>query len=118
MINYKCNPVNIVISVIKEYYPNIKATIIFTSRLKGIEENECGCTTFPTNPSIPPLIELASNLPMSAIADVLSHEFAHIIAGYEAQHNDTWKHIAQKILEFSNIAFKKEFKKINNLYFQ
>ena len=64
-------------------------------------QNTWGCTLFPDDGSIP-IIEIHHSLSLSDAIEVMAHEFAHIIAGSDAEHDDEWEKVFSEIHEKFN----------------
>lgn len=102
MIKYELNPFNLILDVCNKLYPDTKAQIIFSppgdfeTMVKEYnvplddEELPCGFTFFPDDDT-QPLIVINSDIPCHAAIEIISHEIAHVIAGYDAGHGGLWQ---------------------------
>ena len=81
------DPFQAVLTAFARLYPEARCTVQWVSGLHE-EEGAWGRTHFDEDP---PLIELDGNCPVAGAVDVLCHELAHVAAGYEAGHEDSWR---------------------------
>lgn len=115
MIEY-INPIQIMIDVVKEMYPEVKALVYYTSRLANNdgddkeEDAAVGCTIFPDDGSIPQ-IQLSIEIPFYGAFDVLAHELAHLVLGpdVEDEHGEEWEDLKEKILDESSKKLKEHY---------
>lgn len=85
-MNYKIinDPVPYIFKAVNELYPDIKADIQYHPELEG-----AGCTTFPDDGTTP-LIDISIKIPISAVPEILAHEFAHIVNPKDG-HGEKWE---------------------------
>lgn len=99
------NPIDMLLEVMDEHYPQVKADIYFGEQeTDGIDR--LGVTIFPDDGGRP-VIEVNPHIPLAHVAEIIAHELAHVIAGIEAGHGEKWE------AEFENIStlFFGEFQK-------
>lgn len=84
------NPFDLVMQAVNELYPGTEALIQFNPELRGIEDGECGCTTFPDDGSVP-VVDISANIPFWAAIEILAHELAHVVAGPADDHGNEWQ---------------------------
>lgn len=101
MIKYELNPFNLILDVCNALYPNFNAQIIFSppgqfeamckeyNVPQDSEELPCGFTFFPDDGE--PLIVINSDISCYAAIEIISHEVAHVAAGYDAGHGELWQ---------------------------
>ena len=83
---FACDPFNVLLSVFGRQ-SEAAVTVVWVSDLHA-EEGAWGRTHFDSNPII---IELDVDCPVRGALDVLAHELAHVIAGFEAGHGPEWE---------------------------
>ena len=59
-------------------------------------ENGVGYTDFNDDGSI--IVSVSSEIPVSAAAEILCHELAHVAVGIEHEHDEVWKEAFEKIM--------------------
>ena len=73
--------------------------MVFVNGLK--EKEDAWAVTFWSEDGCKPEISIDVSAPYSACVELIAHEFAHVVAGEDAGHNDEWEKIVSEI----NIAF-------------
>lgn len=88
-IHFELHPIDILVNVISEQYPDIDVPVYFTS----FDEGECGRplgrTVWPDD-GAQPFIELDFSLPIYGVLDILAHEIAHMVCGADEGHGENW----------------------------
>ncbi|RUT48612.1 hypothetical protein EJP82_01335 [Paenibacillus anaericanus] len=92
-----------VIVAAKELYPEIDALIHWDPTLSGdgfkekvgraltFQKPYYGYTFFPNDDMEPiPIVGISPHIKVTAAAEVLAHEFAHVVVGKDAGHDRTW----------------------------
>lgn len=84
-----------VLHATENLYPGIATNIQFRPDMKyrrflWFRFGRCGCTTFPKDGGVP-LIDISTNIPFTAMVEVLAHELAHVVAGEAAGHGAAWQ---------------------------
>lgn len=105
MLKIENNPIDILIEVVEENYPEI------TKKIKTIGfaliEKAFGVTQFNDDGSIEIYISIykkrKQKMDFETATELLAHEFAHAISGIEAEHNEEWQ---------------KCFSELNRLYYE
>ena len=113
----KNNPFDFILSTFAELYPeknNIE--IEFIDKLQDDEGNETyGVTYFPDESSDSYTIYIVYTLSIADAAEILCHELAHVVCGYEADHNEEWERVfnelMDKSMEKAREAYEKEVKR-------
>jgi hypothetical protein len=100
------NPFDIILQATNELYPGINVDIQFDDRMKffrlgPIIFGHCGETIFPFDNSLP-LINMSTNIPFRRMPEILAHELAHVVVGYDEGHGDKWKDVFDKIYVKAN----------------
>jgi len=55
-----------------------------------------------------PVVEVSTNIPFTAMIEILAHELAHVIAGIESGHGEKWDAIFEAIHRKYNELEEKE----------
>ena len=112
------DPIQIVLQATKEAGYNPKCHIQYSDEIRGrfnilkpirlLLQNydfriirifgEWGLTFWPDDNS-GVIVEISSHLKVMHIPEVLAHELAHVISGYDAGHGERWKDVFDKIHE-------------------
>lgn len=108
MIKYELNPFNLIVDVCNALYPDFNAQIVFSppgdfeamckeyNVPRDSEELPCGFCFLPDD-GTEPLIVVNSDIPCHASVEIISHEVAHVVAGYDAGHGELWQAEFDKI---------------------
>jgi len=78
------DPIPFVLKAFEELFPEILADIQYIDGLEG-----AGRTTFPDDGSTP-LIDISTDIPLSALPEILAHELAHT-ARPNDEHGVEWE---------------------------
>lgn len=94
MLKIQNNPIDILFEVFEENYAET-AKKISTIEFAMIEDGAFGVTQFNDDGSIEiyisPYKKKKQKMDFETATELLAHEFAHAIAGQEAEHNEAWK---------------------------
>lgn len=105
MIKYKINPFELIVDVCNKLYPSLVADIYFVPTdvmyeiLKDNDshEQEAFGIALQSKDGDRHVIYVNSDIPTHCCIEVVGHEVAHLIAGYERDHDDTWNSEYEKI---------------------
>jgi len=98
------NPVDVLLKVCNDLYPEFDAEIYlmsseaidkFYKESGGEGKAPFGITVGEDNDNYDILID--ANVPYMALIEVLSHEIAHVVAGFEAEHGEEWEKVFSEI---------------------
>ena len=102
------NPIDILLSVFEKEYPSEAKKInkiVFSKIDKGF-----GATLFNDDGSvdvfISPTLRRGKAITVEIAAELLAHELAHVIAGYEAEHGEVWEKHYDRLYELYGIEEK------------
>ena len=101
------NPIDLLLSVFEKEYPNEakKITkIVFGKVDKGFAAtvwNDDGI-----NIVISPKIKRGKDITFTVATELLAHELAHVVAGYEAGHNDLWEKHFYRLYELYDKSWR------------
>jgi hypothetical protein len=79
------DPLKLVLEVSRDLFPKHGADIFFG--LEG-EKNKFGYTDFGQTP---PVITVSVLTPLGVTPEILAHEVAHVVAGFESGHGKKWE---------------------------
>jgi hypothetical protein len=90
MINYINDPINAVIDICDELYPDLEVDLQF---VEGMHEKvgAFGETFFPDEKEELPKISIDVSAPFSAVLELIAHEVAHVVSGPGHEHDDVWE---------------------------
>lgn len=94
MITLFFDPIQLVLSVVNDLYPDIEAEVILVDEIPGDEE-AVGGTLFPDDGGTPQI--LMTDIPLSGFVEVLAHECAHVVCGDAEEHGEKWEAVSQEI---------------------
>lgn len=89
------DPFQAVLTAFARLYPGVRCAVRWVDGLHE-EEGAWGRTHFDEDS---PLIELDGNCPVAGAVDVLCHELAHVVVGYEAGHGDLWRLVYETLVK-------------------
>ena len=99
---FENDPTAIVAAIVKEMYPNIHYRAQIVPELKDENGEEVyGETLFPDDGGVP-LISISAQLPLIAVAEIFTHEIAHVVAGIGEEHGTAWEEAQSAIFERYN----------------
>lgn len=95
MIVFVNDPLKIICEVAREIKPDIECDVQYRPDIEG-----AGCTTFPDDGERV-LIDINSEIPFSAVAEILAHELSHVIVGKTEGdgHTPEWESTFQEIFD-------------------
>lgn len=105
MIRLLNNPLEHVIDIVRNYYPELECDIEFVEGLID-RHGAFGCTCFPEDGS-KPIISIEVDLAIKHAVEVLAHELAHAATPDDLEHGEEWEKV------FDNIH-KKFCKEVSN----
>jgi hypothetical protein len=88
-------PVQDVLSVFRETHGDVPMTLSFVSEFQ--EASAClvkGKCNFSKSP---PEISIQCDLSEGELIDTLIHELAHLVCGYQAEHNEIWEKCSEEL---------------------
>jgi Zn-dependent peptidase ImmA (M78 family) len=101
------NPFQDIINAAKFISPKLKCIIQFDPKLANGDNYPHGETLFQKDKSI--IISVSSKLSVENALEVLAHELAHAIVGYDDKHGYKWKRVFNKIhKEYIKIVKRKK----------
>ena len=109
------NPIDILFSVFEKEYPNEAKKInkiVFGKVDKGF-----GATIFNDDGIdivISPTLRKGKDITFTVATELLAHELAHVIAGYEAGHGELWEKHFERLFELYGIEAEKKLIKVQN----
>lgn len=84
MIRVFFDPCAVVIRAFQELYPGVSAEVNYC----GDVGDKLGITVFEDGAD--PVVVISHTVPTGRVADILSHELAHVAAGPDADHGPEW----------------------------
>ena len=103
------NPIDILFSVFEKEYPNETKKI--NRIVFGKVDNGFGATIFNNAGAdivISPTLRNGEDIPLTVATELLAHELAHIIAGYEEGHGEVWGKHFERLFELYSIEAEKK----------
>lgn len=102
MWTYKINPFEMMLEILHEHYPDFGAEIFFVPPEALVNEGEgdkpCwGLTAANRNDGM--VIYINHEIPACHSVEIIAHEAAHIIAGFDQEHNEQWEAIFSRLHE-------------------
>jgi hypothetical protein len=93
MTDIEFNPITFAFQVVKKAHPDLKFEFQFgylddESIDPKVYTGPWGQVDFETEV---PTVLVDPRLPICAFAEILLHEIAHIVVGFEAEHSDAWE---------------------------
>jgi hypothetical protein len=82
------DPVQMVIQAFENLYPYAPNVVFEYTSFE--EEEKYGATFFDEDPIH---ILISGDIPFFAVPEILSHELAHVIAGYDEHHGSRWDQV-------------------------
>ena len=103
MIKFVNDPLPIICNIVLEIKPDIECDIQYRPDI-----DSAGCTTFPDDGERI-LIDINSEIPFSAVAEILAHELAHVIVGRSGgdEHGEKWENVFNEIFDRYEAAISK-----------
>jgi predicted SnoaL-like aldol condensation-catalyzing enzyme len=100
------NPIDTVMQAANELYPDLKVFMQFDPSVRHgkflfLRWGTHGYTNFPADKS-EPQINISSKINLGRIVEVIAHEIAHAVAGYDADHGKAWQTEFDKIFDKYN----------------
>lgn len=95
------DPVVYMFKVIERLYPQFKDIKVYTGDLSN---KDSSCIVFPNeeDPFDGPFIILHYGIEYKCIPETIGHEIAHLVVGFENDHNETWETEFTKIKDEYN----------------
>jgi hypothetical protein len=98
------DPFELIIRAAKELYPHVEAEIQYNDqlwyfKLGPLHFGCCGETIIPYDESELPLINISTHIPFNRMPEILAHELAHVVCGYDAGHGPGWKQAFHSIFK-------------------
>jgi len=88
------NQISIIKRVFEHIYPDVDCYLQFDDSLRKILFwGGWGYTIFPDDKTQIPIIKISTRLPFKYLIEIVGHELAHVVAGEEAGHGDSWKFV-------------------------
>jgi len=81
------------VDAIIQYHPELKRSWKPSLRFG---RRVCGETYFPDDEATP-VISLNPDIPLKHIIEILAHELAHVVVGYDRDHDSDWKYAFDRI---------------------
>jgi hypothetical protein len=81
------DPVRVVIEACESLYPHIDCELEWVSDLHE-QHSAFGVTEFDETPA---RVSIDVNTPMIHVIEILAHELAHVVAGFDAGHGPEWE---------------------------
>lgn len=107
------NPFDTLMEIMKEHYPNAKCDIYIGQSMTDGKEN-LGCTLFPEEhlSGDVPVVEIHFSLSLENATEILAHELAHVIVGYEGDHGEEWERVFSHIHEEFQRKLDEQFSEV------
>ncbi len=94
-IRVPSEPVQDVLSVFRETHGDVPMALSFVSEFQEasacLVKGECNFSKSP------PEITILCDLPEGELIDTLIHELAHLVCGYQAEHNEIWEQCSEEL---------------------
>lgn len=91
------DPAAIVAGIFSGLYPDVKYRAQLVLELADEGGKAVYAETFFPDDGSDPIISIAANSPIGAMAEIFAHELAHIVAGYESGHGERWEAVMDQI---------------------
>lgn len=112
MIRITYNPIDDLIKIANEMYPDADASVEFIEFTRQDTDDAYGYALFPHDGSTPTIAVSASKNTIADCLDVISREVAHIVAGKDHQHDEVFQSHYDQIYRtyqaYAEAAFKEE----------
>ena len=96
---FENDPTAIVALAFKKLYPGVEYYAQYNVSIEDDDgEPAYGLTIFPKDDGIPEVL-ISAEAPISAAAELLAHELAHVVAGKNAEHGPEWEAVFDAIHE-------------------
>jgi len=117
MLEYKINPFIIIIEELNKKYPDLDAEIFFVPAAALYDEGEpqdkprYGVTAEGIGGR--KIIYVSEELPAMHCIEIIGHEVAHILAGFDAGHGAEWERAFDEIYDLYNDAMEKKMAELD-----
>lgn len=112
MAKFVDSPLDILVGVYnREYGKPVDIFIIDRETVESYEKGAKGVTFFDEDDKAVEIV-ISADQTLMQILDVIAHELAHTIAGFEAGHNEEFKKVYQNL----NRLYTKEIERLDREY--
>lgn len=89
------DPIKIIEDIFNRLYPEKECRIDFVTELHK-KTGAWGETCWPKDGGLP-IVQIEVEIVFQGFVEILAHELAHVVAGYEAGHGEKWKSVFDKL---------------------
>lgn len=89
------DPFGMLLVVFEELYPEHDCEVHWAEGLKE-QEDVWGETNFDGEI---PVVTVDVSCPVQGAVEIMAHELAHVVAGYDEEHGEKWQEVFRKIHE-------------------